>query len=158
MGPIGRWQRNSVVPGNYCELSITGKSLWFFGLLGGMGGGGKRAKNIPQWKITITSVTCHISGTVYHMIMILVHLCKIVISPGVFSFFLFQILIFWAVREVKGKRVKNSPKWKWQLNILNAISNEPYSIWSWFLVHLCKMMISRGVFFFSFSKFWFLGC
>ena len=31
---------------------------------------GKRAKNSPKWKITITSVTHHISGTVYHMIII----------------------------------------------------------------------------------------
>ena len=29
-------------------------------------------------------------------------------------------------------------------------------IWSWFLVHLCKMMISPGVFF-IFVKFWFFG-
>ena len=35
------------------------------------------------------------------------------------------------------------------------ISQEKYSIWSWFLVHLCKMAISLG-FFFIFSKFWFL--
>ena len=35
-----------------------------------------------------------------------------------------------------------------------TISQEPYIIWWWFLVNLCKMMISRGVFF-IFSKFWF---
>ena len=54
----------------------------FFGLLGG-----ERAKKCPKWKITVTSVTCHmtkmaqddkknlsaavdISGTIYHMIVI----------------------------------------------------------------------------------------
>ena len=30
----------------------------------------KRAKNSLKWKIQITSVTCHISGTVWHKIMI----------------------------------------------------------------------------------------
>ena len=42
---------------------------------------------------------------------------------------------------------------KYQLHLLCTISN---SIWSWFLVHLCKMMISP-VALFSFSKFWFFG-
>ena len=31
---------------------------------------------------------------------------------------------------------------------MHTISQERYSIWSWFLVHLCKMMISPGAFFF----------
>ena len=38
----------------------------------------------------------------------------------------------------------------------HAISQEQYSIWSWFLVHLCKMMISP-VMFFIFLTFWFFG-
>ena len=54
-------------------------------------------------------------------------------------------------------------------DLLHAISKEQYSIWSWFLVHLCKMMIPHlckmiilpGIFF-SFSKVWFFrllgGC
>ena len=39
--------------------------VWYVG--GGRGGGfggGKRAKNSPKWKITITCVMCHISGRV----------------------------------------------------------------------------------------------
>ena len=36
------------------------------------------------------------------------------------------------------------------------ISQEPYIIWLSFMVNLCKMMISPGVFF-IFSKFWFSG-
>ena len=40
--------------------------------------------------------------------------------------------------------------------MLRAISKEQYSIWSWFLVHLCEMM-TAPVAFFSFSKFWFSG-
>ena len=34
-------------------------------------------------------------------------------------------------------------------------SQEPYIIWLWFMVNMCKMMISSK--FFYFSKFWFLG-
>ena len=56
-----------------------------------------------------------------------------------------------------GKRAKNNPKWKITITYVNAISQEQYSIWSWFLIHLCKMMISPG-FFFIFLKFSFLGC
>ena len=40
------------------QISIFFK-FWFWRLLGS-----KRVKNNPKWKITITSVTCHISGTV----------------------------------------------------------------------------------------------
>ena len=49
-----------------------------------------------------------------------------------------------------GKRAKNS------LHLSHAISQKQYNLWPWFLVHLCKMMISLG-FFFRFSKFWFFG-
>ena len=40
--------------------------------------------------------------------------------------------------------------------LLHTISQEPDIIWSWFLVHICKMMISPD-FFFIFLKFDFLG-
>ena len=36
----------------------------------------------------------------------------------------------------------------------HTISQELHIIWSWFLVHLCKMMIFPCIFF-IFSKFWF---
>ena len=39
---------------------------------------------------------------------------------------------------------------------LRTISQEPHIIWSSFLVHMCKMMISPATFF-SFFKFWFFG-
>ena len=62
---------------------------------------------------------------------------------------------FWG--KLWGKRAKNSPKWKITIiHLSRAMSQEQYSIWSWFLVHLCKMIISP-VLFFIFSKFWFLG-
>ena len=51
----------------------------------------KRAKNSPKWKITITSVTCHISGTSF-----MVHLWKIWYLQGFFHFF--KILVLWFVK------------------------------------------------------------
>ena len=43
-----------------------------------------------------------------------------------------------------------------QKNLSHSISQELYLIWLWFLVHMCKMMISPAIFF-IFSKVWFFG-
>ena len=72
---------------------------------------------------------------------------KMMISP---------ILIFLAVKGW-GKSAKNSPKWKVKINLSHATPQEQYSIWSWFLVHLCKMMITPGIFS-IFQNFDFLCC
>ena len=72
------------------------------------------------------------------------------ISPGVFFQF-FKILIFRAVRGVKGQKSVQNDKKFWPSCF---ISQEPYIIWLSFLVHFCKMIISPD-FFFIFSKFWF---
>ena len=66
----------------------------------------------------------------------------------VFFFFYIYIFIFQAVRWVKGQ--KNIQNEKCKLHPSHTISQEQYSLWSWFLVHLCKLMISPGVFFFFF--------
>ena len=60
------------------------------------------------------------------------------------AFFLF-FLKFWAVSGVNGEKIAQNEKQ--QLNVSCAISQGQYSIWSWFLIHLCKMMISPGTFF-----------
>ena len=39
----------------------------------------------------------------------------------------------------------------------HSISQEPYIIWLWFLVHMCRMMISPANCFIFFFKSWFLG-
>ena len=70
-----------------------------------------------------------------------------------FFFNFFKILIFWIVRGVKGKKMVQNDK---KICLLHSISQEPYIIWLSFMVHMCKMIISPGVFF-SFSKFWFFG-
>ena len=61
-----------------------------------------------------------------------------------FFIFFFSIWVFWAVKGVKGKKIAQNEKCK--LHPSHAISEEQYSIWSWFLVHFCKMIISPDIF------------
>ena len=59
--------------------------------------------------MTITSVTQHISGTVNHLIIIFgTHMQKDDISRHFFLFF--KILIFGAVRGVKGQKIVQNEK------------------------------------------------
>ena len=61
------------------------------------------------------------------------------------GFYFSKILIFWVVRRVKGQKMtENDIK-----NLSHSMSQELYFIWLWFLVHMCKVMISPA-FFFSF--------
>ena len=87
----------------------------------------------------------------------LVHMCKMIISPGVFLFFFsfFLILIFSVVRGVKGQKMAQNKKW--ELHPSCIVSQEQCSIWSWFLLHLCKIMMSPCVFF-IFLNFNFSSC
>ena len=56
-----------------------------------------------------------------------------------------KILIFWVCRWVKGQKMVQNDK---KLCLLHSISQEPY-IWFSFMVQMCKMIISSGVFFFN---------
>ena len=71
------------------------------------------------------------------------------ISPCVFLQF-FKILIFWVVSGVKQQNTVQNEK---KCSLSHFIFWEPYIIWLPFILHLCKMIISLGVFF-IFSKFW----
>ena len=86
------------------------------------------------------SVTLHISGTIYRMIFIIVHMRKM-ISP----FF----------GSLEGKRLKISENDR-KLWPSDSITQEPYIIWLSFMDHMCKMIISPGIFF-QFFKFCFFG-
>ena len=79
----------------------------FFGLSGGGRGGGVKGQKIAQWKITITSVTHHISGTVNHMIMIF---GTLVLNDDIsrYCFRFFDIFIFWAVMGGGGEGIKRA--------------------------------------------------
>ena len=93
------------------------------------------------WKLHLTRAISQEQCNIWSWFLVL--LCKMMISPA-FYFHCFEIFIFWAVRVVKGKSIAQN---EWQLHLSRATSLEQYSGWSWFLLHLCKMMISPGVFF-----------
>ena len=75
--------------------------------------------------------------------MTVIYVCKMIISSGIFSIFL-KILIFWVHRGVKGQKMVQNDK---KLCLLCSISQEPYIIWLSFMVQMCKMIISPGMFF-----------
>ena len=96
--------------------------------------------------LSVCLFMCHAPH--YFWSLFLVHICKMMISPVCFVLFFFffhflRILIFQVFREV---RAKYSPKWKTKIISVIHLSQEQCSIWSWFLVHLCQMIISPGVF------------
>ena len=72
------------------------------------------------------------------------------------SFFhFFKMLIFWVVEGGGGggKRAKNCPEW-YSVCCFPYLRNHPtYIVWLSFMVQMCKIIISWGVFF-NF-KFWF---
>ena len=83
----------------------------------------------------------------------MVHLCKMIISRGVFLIF-FKIMICWVIRWVKGQKMNQNDK---KFYPSCSISQEPYIIWLSFMVHVCKMIISPCAFF-IFLNFDFSGC
>ena len=119
----------------------------------------KRAKNYPKWKKQLHP-TRVISLEQYNICsLFLVHLFKM-LSPGyyftqikfcvcvffvfVFHFseffifffkFLFFMLFGWRGGAGGGKRTKNCPQWQ-TFCLLDFMSQEPYMIWSWLMVHV----------------------
>ena len=59
-------------------------------------------------------------------------------------FHFFRILIFWVVSGVKRQKMVQNEK---KICLSRSISQEPYIIWFLFMIHMCKMMISSGLFF-----------
>ena len=90
-----------------------------------------------------------------YSIWFLEHLCKIMIY--LCSFFIFQFFqqffqIFWVVRVEGGgvKMVKMAQNYK-ILSVVFYISRTVHHIWLSIMIHICKMIISPGIFF-IFSK------
>ena len=69
----------------------------------------------------------------------MVQMCKIIISPGVF--FNFKILIFWVFKWLKGQKMAQNDK---IFRLSHSISQEPYIIWLWFLLHMCFALYLRN--------------
>ena len=78
----------------------------------------------------------------------MVHKCKMMVSGCFFCFF--KIMIFRVVNGVKGQKMAQNKKFC----LSHSISQEPFIIWSSFVIHNCKLIVSPG-FFFIFFKFWF---
>ena len=108
-----------------------------------------KKKNSPKWQ-KILSIVLYISGTIPSMIVIYGTLVWNDNTSRQFSYF-WKILIFWVVRGVKWQKMFQNDK---KFHLLYSISQEPYMIWLSFMVYVCKMIISPGMFF-IFAKFWF---
>ena len=89
--------------------------------------------------------------TIHIRLSFVAHMCKMIISPGVFYFFKF--LIFRVVKGVKGQKMVQNDK---KFCPMHSSSQEPYIIWLSFMLHISKMIISSGVFFIFFKSliFW----
>ena len=74
------------------------------------------------------------------------------VYPSICPFIIF-IIIFGALVKMLGLlKGKKQPRMKNRNQIRReSVSQEEYSIWSSFLVHLCKMMISLSIFFHFFK-------
>ena len=62
----------------------------------------------------------------------------------------FQIFIFKVFREVKGQKMVQNDKKLW----LSCWYLKNHTLWLWFMVHVCKMIISASRHFSHFPKFW----
>ena len=69
----------------------------------------------------------------------MLHLCKMIISPGNFSFS--QDFDFWVVSEVKGQRMIQNDK-----KVLSVALHIWGTIHHMTVIYVCKMIISSGVF------------
>ena len=99
------------------------------------------------------SFMLHISGAIHDTFLIMIRVCKMIISPG--DFFIFSKFCFFGLLVgVKGK------KWSKMTNKfcqLRSIPRESYMILlSLFIVHLCKAIMAP-VFFFI-QNFDFVDC
>ena len=98
-------------------------------------------------------IFCSISQKPYIIwLSFMVQMYKMIISPGVF--FSVKILIFLGC--LGPKRTKHVLKWRKFLSVAPYISGTIYHHHLWYTC-MYKRIISPGILFIFFSKFWFLG-
>ena len=82
---------------HFCKMMASPDSFLFYQNFDFLGfwGGGKRAKNAPKWQKDLVS---HFVSQELYLIWLWFfgHICKIMISPAIFSFF--QNSVFFTVR------------------------------------------------------------
>ena len=102
--------------------------------------GCKGAKNSPKWQ-KIMSAALHISGIIRSWFWFLVHMCKMITSPGTFFIFSFYFPGCWGDKMQKLAQMTK-----------HFVPLTPYlRTWLRFLVHMCKMMIFPELFFHFFK-------
>ena len=123
----------------------------------GRGGGGKRAKNCQMKNNNYIHHMPYLRNSVaYHDVWYtFVKWWYLQVFFSFFFFFFFSFLFFRLLGRWKGK---TWPKMTKKFCLVRFISQELYIIWLSFMVHLCKMMISPGVFFHFFKIFDSMGC
>ena len=93
----------------------------------------------------MSASTLYLSKHTSYDYVILLHKFKILTLSRYFFHF-FKILLLWFVRERERiKKAKNGQKW--QKILPHFVSQELHLMWLWFLVLMCKMMISPANFF-----------
>ena len=127
-----------IIPPVFLFFFFILSKFWFSRFLGG-----SKRKKIVHKKLC----SLHLVSKEPYIICLsfLVHKCKVMISPG----FFFQNFDF----SVKGQRMVQNEE---RFCLLNTISQEPYIIWSSFVVDKCKMIILQNLSFFQ--NFDFLIC
>ena len=110
--------------------------FFFFGLFVGSEGKkwSKMTKNL--------SIVLHISGTKHIWLSFMVHMCKMIISPGIFL--ISQNFDFPGCQGVKGQKMSQNDR---NVCLLHLIFQESYIIWSSFMVHICKRITLTHIFF-----------
>ena len=98
-------------------------------------------KKSLKWQ-KILSITLHISETIYNRLSSMVHMSKVIISPGIF--FIFSK--FWFSGSIGRWRNKKQSK-----RTKNYVCCAPYlrshALYDFHLWYICKMMISPCIFF-----------
>ena len=120
-----------IAPGAFFKFP----KFWFSRLLGGGGLKGKKTVQNDKKFCLLQSIT----EKTY-----MIWLSFMVISSTAFFFYFFKILILWVHSGLKGLKTVYNDK---TFCLSHSISQEPYIIWLWFLIHMCKMMISPANFF-----------
>ena len=113
--------------------------FWFSGLSRGW----KGKKWLKMTKISVCHILYFRNHISYDLHLWYTCMYKRIISPDIFIFF--KILLFRIIRgEVKEQKMAQNDK---NLCQCHYVSQEPYIIWLWFLVCMCKIMISPANFF-----------
>ena len=116
---------------------------------------GLKGQKIPQndEKFCLLHLIFHEPSIIWSSFMVHMYVQK----DNIFRHFqYFDFRNHWGAGVVKGWNMVQNDK---KLCLPHSLSQEPYITWLWFLVHMCKMMISPANFFIiqNFDFFWFLG-